>query len=148
MQRLGDQTALDFSLSHSANTALIAVTARGRIGADVEDAAPSDGLGIARRWFEPEEVAWLETLSEPQRSASFVACWTAKEAYLKALGLGLSGDLRACRCRRNPEGNIVPEVVDQNDRWRFVPLTRGGAIGYLAIEDNETEPDIEIFAWP
>jgi len=148
VQRPADQATLDFSLSHADNTALIGVTARGRIGVDVERTAPPDSLAIARRWFAPEEFAWLETLWEPERSASFLACWTAKEAHLKALGLGLSGDLRACRCRLNEEGDIIPEVVDERERWRFVPLARGEAIGCLAIQDNEAEPDIAVFTWP
>lgn len=148
MQRPADHSTLDFSLSHSGNTALIAVTTRGRIGVDVEHTAPPDSLDIARRWFAPEETAWLEALSEPERSAAFLACWTAKEAYLKALGLGLSGDLSTCRCRPNAKGGVIPEVMDERVSWRFVPLVRGEILGCLAVQDNEAEPCIEVFAWP
>ncbi|MGI9504959.1 MAG: 4'-phosphopantetheinyl transferase family protein [Geminicoccaceae bacterium] len=151
VQRPADQATLDFSLSHADNIALVAVSARGRIGVDVERTAPPDSLAIARRWFAEDEIAWLEPLSEPERSASFLACWTAKEAHLKALGLGLSGDLRACRCRLTAGDDVVPEVMDERDaidhRWRLVPLTRGEAVGCLAIQDNEAEPDISVFAW-
>jgi len=60
---------------------------------DVERIRPLDELVLARRWFAPAEVAALEALSGEERRAEFFACWTRKEAYVKALGSGLTTPL-------------------------------------------------------
>ncbi|WP_324290404.1 4'-phosphopantetheinyl transferase family protein [Streptomyces sp. H27-H1] len=40
----------------------------------------------------PREAAELASLSPGERSAAFTRVWTRKEAYLKGLGVGLSGN--------------------------------------------------------
>ncbi len=76
-----------FNLSHSGDVAVIGVV-RGNhaIGVDIERLQPvPDALDIARRWFSPEERRWIE--KNPDRR--FLRCWTLREAFLKALGVGL-----------------------------------------------------------
>lgn len=82
---------LAFNLSHSGRLAVIGFPPACRIGVDVEVVRPmSDALRIARHHFAPSEVAALAALPAEALDAAFFACWTCKEAFVKALGLGLS----------------------------------------------------------
>lgn len=85
---------VDVSLSHSGGWIAAAACETGRIGIDVEtlrDVAPS----LAQRCLSAAELAWLER-AEPggPRDLRFCRLWTAKEAYLKATGVGLAADPR------------------------------------------------------
>lgn len=80
---------LFFSLSHSADVALIAV-ADVAVGVDIERVRPiSRGAEIARRIMHPETVAVLESLPQSQFEPSFLDAWTQREAHVKAVGGGL-----------------------------------------------------------
>lgn len=86
---------LDFSLSHSGGLALIAAARGRRVGADVERVrARTDVLAIARGSLSARERRTIESLGTHEaRREAFFRCWTRKEAYLKALGVGLAGGL-------------------------------------------------------
>lgn len=85
---------LRFNVAHSADVALIAVTRGREIGVDVEGERPDVRWpDLAERFFAPVETAAIQALPEPERRAAFFRCWTRKEAYLKALGLGLHVNL-------------------------------------------------------
>lgn len=78
-----------FSLSHSADVALIAV-ADVAVGVDVERVRPvARAAEIARRIMHPETVALLESLPPSQFERSFLDAWTQREAHVKAVGGGL-----------------------------------------------------------
>jgi 4'-phosphopantetheinyl transferase len=84
---------LDFNLSHSGEWGLVGL-ATTDIGVDIEMVRPmSDRDHIAKRYFAPGETAALAALPEAEREDGFFACWTRKEAYLKANGLGLTAPL-------------------------------------------------------
>lgn len=87
----GAAVGLTFNLSHTRDRALCAV-ARGRaVGVDVEAIRPEVAIdAIARTTFSPAERARLAALPPAERLAAFFACWTRKEAYLKARGDGLT----------------------------------------------------------
>jgi 4'-phosphopantetheinyl transferase len=82
---------LCFNLSHSGELVLVALAHGRTIGIDVErirkDMAQAE---IARRFFSPRECAALAGLTPDKQCEAFFACWTRKEAYLKARGDGLS----------------------------------------------------------
>jgi 4'-phosphopantetheinyl transferase len=86
-----------FNLTHAEGIALLAVARGLEVGIDVERVRPlRDDLGLAERFFAPEEVADLRSLSDPgEREAAFFRCWTRKEAVLKATGDGLRFPLSA-----------------------------------------------------
>ncbi|MCC6299524.1 MAG: 4'-phosphopantetheinyl transferase superfamily protein [Anaerolineales bacterium] len=82
---------LEFNLSHSGEYALVAVTRGRNIGVDVEQIrAEVEIEELASRNFSPREVSELMALPPAQRIIGFFNCWTRKEAYIKAQGLGLS----------------------------------------------------------
>lgn len=82
---------LKFNVSHSTELALYAVTADREIGVDIEHFRSSVvEEDIAERFFSPGEVAVLRALPQQVQVQAFFACWTRKEAYIKARGQGLS----------------------------------------------------------
>lgn len=82
---------LHFNISHS-HGVVVCATALGRqVGIDVEDGSRRvEFLDLAERYFAPSEVAHLHGLAEVERRAAFFAIWTLKEAFVKAIGQGLS----------------------------------------------------------
>jgi 4'-phosphopantetheinyl transferase len=85
-----------FNVSHSGEVALVAIGARRRIGVDVEQIRPLEDLvALAERNFSVAERRTLLALPSAAREPAFFACWTRKEAFIKALGDGLSYPLDA-----------------------------------------------------
>lgn len=83
----GDVT---FSLSRSRPVAVVAVTRGRAIGVDVERIRPDVEIdAVARHVLSPAEAKALRATPEPSRLAAFFACWTRKEAMVKATGAGL-----------------------------------------------------------
>lgn len=78
---------MQFSLSHAGPWAVCAVS-RDPVGVDVE--LPRCTMAIARRFFSPRELEGLEDFSEPERRDRLNRLWAAKEAFVKALGGGLT----------------------------------------------------------
>jgi 4'-phosphopantetheinyl transferase len=82
---------LTFNLSHSAGLALIAIAAGSSVGVDLEYLrAQSEYAEVARRFFSAAEVGQLNALPSDLYAEAFFRCWTKKEAYVKACGLGLA----------------------------------------------------------
>jgi 4'-phosphopantetheinyl transferase len=93
MQEL-DHCVLQFNLAHSNEIAVYAFTCGRQVGIDVEYIRPiPDVEQIAVRFFSVGENAALCALPESLRLEAFFNCWTRKEAYIKAIGDGLSHPL-------------------------------------------------------
>lgn len=88
--------AVRFNVSHTYRLALYAVTYGRKVGVDVEYRRPHVAIAdIAERYFSPREVETFRSLPEHQRGEAFYNCWTRKEAFIKAVGEGLSFPLDA-----------------------------------------------------
>jgi 4'-phosphopantetheinyl transferase len=88
---LRDSSRIDFNASHSGEMALYAFTVGCEVGIDVEKLRKLDEPeSIATRFFSTAEASELLSLAPEQRSPAFFRCWTRKEAYVKAIGDGLS----------------------------------------------------------
>ncbi len=85
---------LRFNLSHSHGLSLYAITRDQEIGIDLEYIRPiPEAKQIAEHYFSARENAVFRALPEHEKPLAFLKCWTRKEAYLKALGVGLTGSL-------------------------------------------------------
>lgn len=84
--------AVQFNLSYRADRALLAVSNLWDVGADVEALQPiTDALALVQELFSgPEQAALRATTPGAPWEALFYTIWTRKEAYAKALGMGLS----------------------------------------------------------
>lgn len=85
---------VDFNVSHAGAHGLIALSTRRRVGVDIEVRA-GDFLwrSIARSTLSAAEVEWLAGLDAAQSQHAFFDVWVAKEALLKAAGVGISEHL-------------------------------------------------------
>ena len=88
------ESGIFFNLTHSHELGIAAVTLEGEVGIDVEYVKEIGDIdGIATRFFSPvEQDAYLD-LSDTDRITGFYNCWTRKEAFIKAIGEGLSHPL-------------------------------------------------------
>lgn len=82
---------LEFNVSHSHELAVYAFTRGRAIGVDVESIRPMpNAAALMERFFSPEEVAQWQQMPAERQLRAFFQGWTRKEAWLKAVGSGLS----------------------------------------------------------
>ena len=125
---------LFFNTSHSADIAVCAITSAGPVGVDIERTRTiPDIQKIARRYFRPRETETLMALPAESRLQAFYACWTRKEAFLKATGEGIAESLAKVEVTLAPRD--PPAVVSltgnprAHEQWRLQPFSP--APGYL-----------------
>ena len=130
---------LCFNLSHSHDLAVYAV-ARGReVGVDVEQVrAELATQEIAEHFFSPGEIVALRALPAEQRVAGFFNCWTRKEAYIKARGMGLSLALDRFDVSLAPGASAallaVRDEPDEAGRWTLCAIDPDpGYVAALAV---------------
>lgn len=133
------QAEVHFNLSHSHGLALVAVTHRQAVGVDLEYIRPMDDYDdVARSTFSANEYAAIRALPAAQRLEAFYACWTRKEAYIKALGEGLSHPLKQFDVSVAPDAPaaLLSAGGDPQEaaRWSLWALSPGpGYVAALAI---------------
>lgn len=133
---------LSFNLSHSHERALCAV-ARGReLGVDIEHLRPEFAdRDVAERFFSRLEVAALSSLPEEAQVEGFFNCWTRKEAYVKAVGEGLSLPLDRFDVSLKPGEPAAllgtRGLNEEVSRWQLMELLPGaGYAGALVAEGS------------
>lgn len=88
--RFPNGTALRFNLSHSEDRAVLAVSEGLELGVDLERQRSNiEALAISRHYFFGSERAAIESALPGQIESTFFQYWVAKEAVLKAQGIGL-----------------------------------------------------------
>jgi 4'-phosphopantetheinyl transferase len=131
---------LRFNVSHSVDLTLIAVSRERRIGIDLERIRPVPEVEtIVRDQFTPSEQEVWTSLPEHQKLHAFFCGWTRKEAWLKAIGVGLAGSLRRVEVTLSPTGPARLLRIDLDgenaDHWSFVALPSiDGHASALAVE--------------
>jgi 4'-phosphopantetheinyl transferase len=85
---------LEFNLSHSGDLVLVAVAPGAPVGVDVERWSEDvEFADLIERFFSPSECREFRSLGVEETCSGFFACWSRKEAYIKATGLGVSEGL-------------------------------------------------------
>jgi 4'-phosphopantetheinyl transferase len=131
--RLAPDTAvpgLEFSLSHTRGKALVGVGKDMQLGVDVERADPDKPfLEVAEHCFHAREVAYLrQETANPERCARFTTVWTVKEAFLKALGTGMSQALDSFAVDPRGSGALIfaDPALGAPDAWHVCARARDG----------------------
>lgn len=133
---------LRFNVSHSHGVALYTLTREREVGIDIEFMREDfASLEIAERFFSPVEVQMLRALPLGMQTAGFFNCWTRKEAYIKALGEGLSHPLHQFAVSLSPGEPAALLSTDNNlqeaSRWSLVGLSPGpGYVAAIAVEGH------------
>lgn len=92
---ISDQS-LCFNASYSKDKAIYAIVRDRDVGIDIEYIKPLKNVNqIVDNFFSKSEKTLFHGLPEHLRNRAFYDCWTRKEAYLKALGTGLSRPLNS-----------------------------------------------------
>ena len=131
--QLTDREDLHFSLSHSGTWAVCAVGAS-PLGVDVE--SPRCTMAVARRCFHPAEVKALEALEPEAQQAALSRLWTAKEAYLKALGRGLTLPMRSFAITLTPDTACLDRSPYRLHEYRL-------GDSFLCLCTTEDRPEME-----
>jgi len=132
---------LRFNVSHSDQMALIAVGVGVRLGVDIERMrADVNAAELSERFFSSRERESLRSLPESLRVAAFYACWTRKEAFLKATGEGLAFPLSDFSVSVDPEKEARLEEIRGNAhaarQWSLIDVH--AAVGFRSAVAAES----------
>ena len=146
----GEPAPLQFNLAHSGGLALAAVHPELEVGVDVERRRRGIATeAIAGKFFSPGEAAWLRELEEAEREEAFYRIWTAKEAFVKAHGAGLSFGLGEFTVSVAGAYRMV-EIrggTEEARRWTLWRLEPGpGYVGAAAVRARGLE--LRCYDWP
>jgi len=92
-----------FNISHTHNMVAVVFSGKHEVGVDVEKKRPVDYKSLINYFASSDEKK--RVLGSDDISNEFYKVWTIKEAYLKAVGVGLSNDITSIN---------MAEVVKRN----------------------------------
>jgi len=102
-----ETSGIAFNIAHTRGLVACAVCLEGDVGVDVEavraELQPAD---LAQRFFATSECEGLAAVAADARPARFTDLWALKEAYIKAVGLGLSHALDTFAFSFGPDGRL------------------------------------------
>lgn len=143
---------LHFNVSHSKDLALFAFARSQPLGVDIEYMrALQDDIQLAELFFSAGELACLKHLPDAARSRAFFNCWTRKEAYIKALGAGLSMPLDRFEVSLLPGQAAqllnVDDHPDEAAHWSLYDLQpHPDYVGALAVKGHDWR--LSYWEWP
>jgi 4'-phosphopantetheinyl transferase len=135
-------SGLQFNLSHAGDWALCAVCITQPIGVDIERIRPMpDRDDVAAQVFTPQERATLHG-GDDERDRAFFRLWTAKEAYIKGIGVGLGMDLQRFSVA---DTGLIADSAAPTPAWRVQWLNPAdGYAGALATPIDDAT--VRLFA--
>lgn len=142
---------LCFNISHSDTLALYAFSYNREIGVDVEYMRPGiEHSELAAYHFSAREGATLRALPADLQEEAFFLCWSRKEAYIKARGMGLSLPLDQFDVSLTP-GEPAALLASREDplateHWSLHALAPGERYaGALVVEGSDW--DLHCWQW-
>lgn len=121
---------LYFNISHSGAWIFLAFSLRSKVGIDVEMKKElTNYKRIARTVFSSDEC---EFLLENDNINVFYDIWTAKEAYIKWIGQGLSYDLKSFSVVES----LCSKYNDRGENYRMISLHEDGHAGHFIMDKS------------
>jgi 4'-phosphopantetheinyl transferase len=125
-------SSLQFNLTHSDDRALLGVSDGRELGTDLERVRSNlEALDISRHYFFGAEREAIENALSVMRDRTFFRYWVAKEAVLKAQGVGLGFPLDRFCIHFHPGGDTAhietldPAVLEPDWTVRMLPCEAG-----------------------
>ena len=134
-----------FNLSHSGEFALYAVTPEQNIGIDIERIREDVDMDqISQRFFSPTDISSLNQIQKNNWPEIFFQYWTRKEAFLKAMGDGMSFPMEQCDVSlingRVLSPIILPANNEKSSSWYVKDLFPcPGYAAAIAVEDGDSD---------
>lgn len=147
----GPDLGIDFNVSHSGDAVVIAVSSAGPVGVDIEEIRPMpDRDDLAMRTFAPGEFRRLCAIGDSQRTEAFFACWTRKEAFVKALGEGLTHPLDRFEVAVDPTEPARLLHIDGDERraGRWTISSLPPIEGFASALAFEAKAAVSCFRYP
>jgi 4'-phosphopantetheinyl transferase len=149
---LADRAELAFNLSHSGDISVCAIAIGNSIGADVEKIRTLEDLSeLAAVSFSPGERVQLERYSGGELLKAFFACWTRKEAYVKARGEGLSIALKSFDVAVDPHAiaGKFREVsgLSGPNTWWWASLSVAPGYASAIVVENSPPRAVVLMDW-
>lgn len=128
---LAEEPNLYFNLSYGQAWTIIALTqASAQIGVDIEKLRPVKFVDtVIRAQFSEAECAAFYQIEPDQRLLAFYRGWTRKEAYIKAIGTGLSLPLQSFSVSLDSRPRFITD-----DKWNLYEFQLADHLGTLAID--------------
>jgi len=141
-----------FNVAHTDSMVLFTHTTSGSIGVDVERISRKTDVALAERYFAKPEVQYvLDHIDPDKQLQAFLRVWTLKEAFIKAIGTGLSMPLAdfafADIDDLRPKVHMLNPILGNGDRWQFITFAPAdGYVGAVAFraDDSTSEPDLQL----
>ncbi len=143
---LADYPHIQFNISHSGEHLLIAISAIGAIGVDIEQPRilHTPLVDLVEKCFSNPEINYWQHLPAAEQLLAFYRFWTRKEAFVKAVGRGVALGLPKCVIADASPPYLVsiPSECGTVDDWRLfdLPLT-AGLYGALVIATQHLPAD-------
>lgn len=128
---------IPFNLSHTGSLALLGISSEGRVGVDAEFIHSIVELEeLSRRLFAAPEADEIMALAPEARLAAFFACWTRKEAFVKALGEGLHVPIDQFRVtvRAEEPPRLVSVGWNESSRWSLADVGEASVAATIAVD--------------
>jgi 4'-phosphopantetheinyl transferase len=139
---------LVFNVSHAGNVALLAISRDTALGVDVEPVRERRDLdGLARTCLDREELARWRECPQERSLSEFIRLWVCKEAFVKAVGQGISLGLNQVGIRPDFTGfERLPKPYSPVEQWRLTEWTHGNY--YAALVFSGVGREIRILGNP
>jgi 4'-phosphopantetheinyl transferase len=142
---------LRFNVSHSGNVAIFAFVLDRNVGVDIERVHTDIEVdAVAQRFFSPYERLALAALPTSEKHLGFFNCWTRKEAFVKAVGQGLSLPLESfdVSLRLGEPARLLATRPDtrEAERWTMIaPGIQPEHVAAIVVEGPGMELKVQKF---
>ena len=122
--------SINFNISHSGEIVLLVFAYEMKVGIDVQKINEYlEYKEMANNFFSPVEAQDVNC----GNIKLFFQYWSAKEAYLKALGIGLGNGMDFFSVK----GNVIEENGIIKHEWKLIPITIKNYAAYVAVHEGD-----------